>query len=1093
MRKLTLLFSVLLFCAATVFGQGKTVSGTVYSAVDKLPVIGATVQVKGAESIGTVTDFDGNFTIQMPEGSKFIVVKYTGLQTLEIEGKAGMKITLQEEATEIEQVMVVAYSKQTKKSFTGAATVVDGATLEKKNPSEVSKALAGEIAGVQVVSTSGQPGTSASIRIRGIGSVNSSTAPLYVVDGIPYDGDISAIDPSDIASTTVLKDATATSLYGSRGSNGVILITTKKGTSGENGKIDIDFKYGANMRLIPMYETIQDPQEYVELAWRGLYNQSYGTTKDPTKAGESANNNLFGDKGIPAMYNMWAGPGNSLIDRTTGKFWADALNKVPMKQGFIDQPYQTWEDNIFRVGQKMEGTVKIHGGSDKTTYYTSFGYLNDEGYYIGSDYNRFTARANVDHQAKKWLKGNLNMSYSYAKLNNPGQGDNMNNGFAYVNGIPAIYPVFQRDADGYIMPETTAGLSGNAYDYGMYQNTARLFGSGINPAGAIQLDKSNTITHQFTGNAMLQATIIKGLKVTANFGVQYNSSLGSSLTNPFYGDAAGIGRVDKAHNDYLSFTMNQLISYNTTIADDHSIDAFVAHETIINESKSMSGGMNYIARPDGLEWGNAIEMGWMSSSTGQYTLESYFASLNYNYKGKYFVNGSYRADGSSRFAKGNRWGHFGSVGVAWLLTGEEFMEDVNLLRNFKVKASWGVLGNQNISLYLFQDQYSLLNVNNQVAYTWGYFGNPDLTWERSNNFNAGIEFELGKYFGAEIDYFYKTTSDMLFPRSVSPSLGYSYRYVNEGKLMNTGVEFQFRINAVDTRNVKLNFRLNGAHYTNRMLEMPLEANGEPMIMNGSWSVGHSLYDWYIREYMGVNPTDGQALYKMYYDANAAKDKDGNHVAIPSVYHYEQEKGNDPNANGGYGIDIRDTVTTDYAQAGSNYVGKCASPDLQGGLGIDLTVYGVDISASFMYTIGGYGYDNTYASLMNSDRAGTNNWHVDMLQSPMANHNNLEQPYAGATIPKLSNGVDMYSISPSTRFLTSNSNLTLANVRIGYSFPKKWIEKIKLSNLNLWVSADNLFCISARKGYIPFSSMDGSSNAYQYTPLSTILGGIKIQF
>ncbi len=1089
MRRLTLLFSALLFCATAVFGQSKTVSGTVMSAVDKLPVIGATVQVQGAESVGTVTDFDGNFTITLPEGSTQIVVKYTGLQTQIVEAKNGMTITLQEEASQLEEVVAVAYSKQTKKSFTGAATVVAGETLEKKNPSEVSKALAGEIAGVQVVSTSGQPGTSAAIRIRGIGSVNSSTAPLYVVDGIPYDGDIAAIDPSDIASTTVLKDATATSLYGSRGSNGVILITTKKGTSGESGTIDVDFKYGANMRLIPMYETIQDPQKYVELSWLGMYNRAFAVSKDPMTAGGTANDELFGSDGIPEMYNMWDGPGQTLINPATGKFYTDKLNKVNLKQGYIDQPYQTWEDNIFRIGQKMEGTVKIHGGSDKTTYYTSFGYLKDEGYYIGSDYNRFTARANVDHQAKKWLKGNMNMSYSYSKFNNPGQGSNMNNGFAYVNGIPAIYPVFQRDANGYIQKETAHGLAGNAYDYGQYSGVARLFGAGINPAGALQHDKSNVVSHQFTGNATLEATIIKGLKVVANLGLQYNGSLASELTNPFYGDAATVGRIDKSHTDYLSFTANQLISYNTDL-DDHSISAFVGHETIINESKSMSGGMNYVARPDGLEWGNAIEMSWMNSSTGEYTLESYFASLNYNYKGKYFVNGSYRADGSSRFAKGNRWGHFGSVGVAWLLTAEDFMSSVNVLRSFKIKASWGVLGNQDVALYLFQDQYSIANVGNQVAYTWGYFGNPDLTWEKSNNFNAGIEFELGKYFAAEIDYFYRTTSDMLFPRSVSPSLGYTYRYVNEGKLANQGIEFQFNISAVDTRNVKLNIRLNGAHYANKMLEMPLEADGTPMLMNGSWSVGKSLYDYYTTEYVGVCEATGKALYKKYYDAKAETDYryDGGYVPITSVYHYEAEAKEE-----GREIDLRDTVTTDYMEAGNNYIGKSAIPALQGGFGIDLSLYGVDISASFMYTLGGYGFDGTYAQLMGSDRAGTHNWHVDMLQSPKASNENVDKPYAGATMPRLSNGADVYNNAGSSRFLTSLSNLTLANVRVGYSFPKKWIEKIKLNNLNLWVSADNLFCLSARKGYIPFASFSGGSDAYQYTPLSTILGGIKIQF
>ena len=492
-----------MLCIGAVFGQGQTISGTVLDKANE-PVIGATVMVEGTTT-GTITDFDGKFSINCAVGAE-LVFSYMGYQTTKQKAANGMIVRMQEDNTELDEVMVVGYSTSTKKSYVGSAAVVSGEVLEKKNATEVSKALAGEVAGVNVITTSGQPGTNASIRIRGIGSVNSSTSPLYVVDGVPYDGDISNIDPGDIASTTVLKDATATSLYGSRGANGVILITTKRGSSDTEGKIDIDFKYGANMRLIPMYETIQSAQRYVELGWQGLRNN--------TGSADMASSMLFGNKGIPSVYNLWTDPGNALIDPVTGRMYPDAT----FKPGIIAQPLGSWDDNIFRVGQKMEATVKIHGGSDKTTYYTSFGYLKDEGYYDGSDYNRLTARANVDHQAKKWLKGNMNMSYAYSEFNNPGQGSNMNNGFAYVNGIPAIYPVFQRDADGYKVQDPLTG--GYSYDYGMYEGGGRLFGSGINPAGALQLDKSRQIQNAFTGNAMLEITFIKGLTLSANFGLQ---------------------------------------------------------------------------------------------------------------------------------------------------------------------------------------------------------------------------------------------------------------------------------------------------------------------------------------------------------------------------------------------------------------------------------------------------------------------------------------------------------------------------------------------------------------------------------------------
>ena len=1085
MRKLILLFSALVLCIGVVFGQGKTISGSVVDENNE-PAIGASIQVKGAETVGTISDFDGNFTITLPAGKTHLIVSYVGYSTVEQEAKNGMVVRLSTDAEVLDEVMVVAYGTQTKKSFSGSATVVKGETLEKKNPSEVSKALAGEIAGVQVVSTSGQPGSSATISIRGVGSINSSSAPLYVVDGIPYDGDVSAIDPSDIASTTVLKDATATSLYGSRGSNGVILITTKKGTSGESGKIDIDVKYGGNMRLIPLYETITDPQQFVELVWEGLYNASGGKAN-------VANNNLFNvnNGGLPAAYNRWTTPGNQLIDPETGKFFDD----VQLKQGYIDQPVTSWRNELFRNGQKLDATLKISGGSDKTTYYTSFGYLKDEGYYIGSDYSRLQARINVDHQAKKWLRGSMNMSYSYSTYNNPGQGSNMNNGFAYVNECPSIYTVFQRDENGYKVEDPK--IQGkDAYDYGdvdVNGNTiGRLYGSGINPAGALQYDKQRTIQHQLVGNGMLEATFYKGLKFTTNFGVQYIGGDGAALTNSYYGDAAGVGRIAKTVSHGMSFTWNQILSYNADFGGDHNFSAFVAHETLLISSSATQAGKNFIVRPDGLELGNAVEMSYTTSSTSRRTMESYFGQARYSYKDKYFVDANLRADGSSRFARGHRWGTFGSIGLAWDMMREDFMQGVDLLRNFKIKASWGELGNAEIGTYLYTNQYSIDNVGGLPGYVLGYIGNPNLTWESSQILNTGVDITLGKVLDAEVVYFHKTTNNMLFDRSVAPSLGYSSFYVNEGEMVNQGVEFQFNVHAVNTNAVKFDVRFNGAWYKNTITEMPTDVTGEPKQMDGSMSLGHSIYEYYTIEWAGVNPETGKAEYYYFYDPNNLKGAEFNLYQdyIPSVHQYILDTyADDPNLkkylkNPELILEKGKTENAQYAS--SYYVGKSALPYLQGGVGLDLTLYGFDISAAFQYSFGGWGYDGAYQMLMHSDRGGSTNWHVDIL-------NRWREPGQETDVPRLSNKSDLYANSSSTRFITSSSFLSLSNVRLGYSFPKKMVEKIKLNNLNLWVSADNLFCLSARKGYIPMASLTGSSDTYQYTPLSTILGGIKISF
>ena len=1091
MKKIFTLLALCLLSLSMV--AQKQVSGLVTDSKNE-PVIGASVQVKGT-SIGTITDYDGEFLIDVPADATTLIVSFIGMQTQEVAIKDRVIVTLSEATEMIQEVVVTGYGNVSKGSFAGSAQAVNAETIENKSPSEISKALAGEVAGVQVVTTSGQPGTNASIRVRGIGSINGSS-PLYVVDGVAYDGDISAIDPGDIASTTILKDATATSLYGSRGAHGVVVITTKKGNSGEEGKIDVDVKYGANMHLLPMYEVITSPQEYVEMAWMGLYNASARSSESGRL--QDASNLLFGPKGIPTIYNLWNQPGNQLIG-SNGKFRDD----VTMKPGYENMP--SWEDAIFRVGQKTDATVRFSGGNDKVTYYASLGYLKDEGYYIGSDYDRFTIRSNMEFKPKKWLKGSLNASYAYSTMNAAGQGGNMNNGFAYVNGMPAIYPVYLYNEDGTIKKDERTG--GLAFDYGMHEGSGRGFGSGINPAGSLLYDRDHTLQHHFNTAGMLEVKFYKDLKLTVNAGLTYLGLTHSEFTNAYYGDAAGIGRIYKTQTNRLAFMANQLLEYNKMI-DDHSIRVMVGHESNLTRTSSMTGSMAHVAAENGenvLEWGNAVQMTGMSSATSTVTLESYLATASYIYKERYGLTANYRADGSSKFAKGHRWGHFGSVGATWMFTNEPFMENASKwIKNGKLRVSWGVLGNQNnINANLYQDQYSIQYVDGKVAYVWEYKGNPDLTWERSQVVDLGLEFDFHKYLTAEIDYFYKLTDNMLFPRYVAPSLGYSYEYLNGGELENQGVEVQLNVHALDTRNVKLDIRLNGAHYKNNVKSLPDYVSSDTeMIMNAGMAVGHGLYDWNMPTYTGVDAETGQAKYLAYYDANLgsfgtsnsadvlqATGKNGNNY-ISNVYEYRMKH---PEA------DIQTTEVTGYqsAYAGSDYIGKSAIADFAGGFGIDLQAYGVTLSVTCSYGIGGWGYDNTYAQLMSSDKAGSYNWHKDMRNAWNRMMTDAEKEAIAAQgtagIPRLSNGADRYANMGSTRFLTSSSFLSLNNIRIGYSFPKKLIEKIKLNTLNLYVSADNLAILSARKGFNPMASFTSTTDSYQYTPLSTIMGGVKFQF
>lgn len=1086
MKKLfTLLTLSLLSLAAW---ADKQISGIVVDESGE-PVIGATIQVPNTNK-GTISDYEGEFTISVPDDTKTITVSYIGKKTEEAPIKANMRIVLRENTEVVQEIVVTGYGNVSKGSFAGSAASVDAETIDKKSPSELSKALAGEVASVQVVNSSGQPGTNASIRIRGIGSVYASSAPLYIVDGVTYEGDISSIDPGDIASTTILKDATATSLYGSRGANGVIVITTKKGTSGETGKIDVDVKYGANMRLLPMYEVVSDPKEYVELAWMGIYNSLKGSYPDDMQAEliTEVGKTLYGPAGMSPTYNLWDAPGSALIDGYTGKFFKDVQYKPGMENK------QSWKDAIFRVGQKLDATVRISGGSEKTTYFTSFGYLKDEGYYINSDFSRFTVRSNIDHQAKKWLKGSLNVAYTYSTMNAAGQGSNMNNGFAYVNECPPVYPVYLYNADGSIQIDPKTG--GLAYDYGMAEGSGRGYGTGINPAGSLRYDRDYTVQHQIMANGMLEFKLYDGLKATLNVGAQYLGANNSEYTNAFYGDAAGLGRTSKTQYNIFALTMNELIEYNKQI-DDHSIRVMVGHENSLYRNSVMGGSMSKVAIKYGqsvLEWGNATQMTGMSSYTVEQAMDSYFANANYIYNERYGVTGNYRADGSSNFGKGHRWGHFGSIGATWMFTNESFLEGNEWIKNGKLRASWGMLGNQGIGSNYYEDHWGLENVEGERGYIKTYKGAPEITWERTSQVDIGLEFDVNKYVTAELDYFYKYIDHLLMPLYTASSTGFSSVWVNGGTMDNHGIEFQFNFHAVDDRNVKLDLRLNGAHYANKLLSLPKNADtGSDMLYNGGLAVGHSLYEWNLVEYAGVDPESGQALYVGYYDAdlgsfgyNSAetlreRGASGSNY-IGNVFLYEQDH---PNAN------IKTELTTRHPYAGNNYIGKKAEPGIDGGFGFDLEVYGVALDVSCSYRIGGYGYDSQYATLMSSDKAGHCNWHVDMRNA--WNEMMTDQQKANATIPRLSNGTDTYANYGSTRFLISNSFLSLNNIRLGYNFQKKLIEKIKLNSLNIYVTADNLAILSARKGYNPMTSFAGSSDTYQYTPLSTIMGGIKLQF
>ncbi|MDR3253306.1 MAG: SusC/RagA family TonB-linked outer membrane protein, partial [Tannerella sp.] len=836
-------------------------------------VVGASIMVKENPSIGTVSDAEGKFSLSnIPATAQSIVIRYIGYEDQELKIAKDLKVLLKPSTSELDEVLVVAYGTTKKAAFTGSATQVSGEKLSVKNQSEISKALAGEVAGVQVINTSGQPGTNATVRIRGYGSANSSRAPLYVVDGMPYEGDVSAIPASDVESTTVLKDASAAALYGARASNGVILITTKKGNKGK-AIIEVDAKTGFNTRIIPLYDVLESPERYTELTWESIRNYGKLSGLSPVEAGVYASGRLFNvTNGISPYYNMWNTQAQAVVDPVTGKISAPR-KYTPEK----------WADHMFNDGKRSEASIRFQGNSGSAlSYFTSFGVLDEKGYYIGSDYSRLTGRTNLNYEPKKWLKATTNLAYTYQELNNPSQSDNMNNGFQFVNFMPPIYPVYQRDLDGKMITDPIVG--GNRYDFGMIAGYERGYASGINPVMTSALDVNRSISHQLIGNANFEIKFLDDFKFTTSNGIQFLTVGQIGLENPYYGDAAGMGRIERATTTYSSQNLTQMLSYQKKI-NLHSVNVFIAHESYNNAYHVDYAQNKKLAKPDNLDLSNAISMNQIYGYSLGNSLESYFAQFKYDYNEKYFVDGNIRRDGSSRFTK-NKWGTFWSAGAAWVINKEDFMQDLDDVNHLRYKISYGTYGNEALnigtfeSFYPTQNLYSINNLNDEISYSLGYIGNPDLTWERSSMLNTGIDFGVwDDRFEGEIEYYKKRTTDMIFAKQMPTSLGYASLTVNDAELDNSGIEFTLKGKVVKTEDWEVSLSANGSHYTNTMIKMPIGEGGVPKTIEDHgtffWSKGRSIYDFYMREYAGVDPATGVAQWKVYYDkSNPVLDADG---------------------------------------------------------------------------------------------------------------------------------------------------------------------------------------------------------------------------
>lgn len=1070
-RIIGLLF--ILMVSLNVGAQDKKITGKVSDLKSGMPLVGASVVIKGT-SLGTSTSADGTFSINVPATAKTIVVSSSNYETVEqaIGQRSTFDVKLILTETSLNEVVVVGYTRTTKEAFTGSAKMVTGEQLNNKNISNISQALAGEVAGVRVINPSGQPGSSAIIRIRGIGSVNGNRAPLYVVDGVPFTGSLNSINPTDVASTTVLKDGAATAIYGSRGANGVIVITTKSGRA-KKSFIEADTKFGQNRQILPRYQVLESPEEYLGLSWEALYNEAVinGSATPATVA----NNNLFSSSGIDPRNNIWKNVtnGSQIIDPVT-------RTVLPGVTRLYDP--ENWEDYAFQPSSRLESNLRFGGGDAKTNYYTSFGYLNDIGYSIKTDFRRLNARINLNHEVKKWFTTNFNLNYANTVSNNNGQGSSSNSVFWFADNIPAMYPLFMRDATGAKIPDPIFG--GFKYDYG---ETGRKFGSLTNAIADANFNTNRTFNNELTGTTTANIHFTKDLVLENRLGVQYNSTVGYSLTNKFYGSAASQnGSISQSRNNLMNLNLLNMLRYNKSFGN-HNVNALIAHEaTDYKFELSSASGQNLVSNYD-LSLANAIVKNpTQSSYTNTNTLESYFAQANYDYDGIYYFSGTIRRDGSSRFADGKKWGTFGSVGAGLVASRLPFFPKSAIFNYLKLKASYGILGDQSgLGFYPSVASISIGNLNNLPSFGIPTPGNRDLSWETSKMFQVGADFRIGKFLEGSVEYYNKNTSDLIFDRRVGISNGYALITVNDGLLRNSGVEVELTGHILKGTNHYLDLSVNAERFENKIVRMPLDPSigNKPKIIDVqgtyAWSQGRSIFDFYIRNFAGVDPKDGASTWTVYYnDAN----KDGIYQATEKITNLEQFKADNPTKL----ADIKTATTKVYADATQYYVGKSSIPKLRGAFNLAGGFKGFEIDVQFLYSIGGYSYDGAYAGLMANGLIGGNNWHIDM-------RNRWQKAGDVTDVPRLSNNKDANVSSTSSRFLTKADYLALNNIRLAYNLPSDVTKRLGVEGASFFVSGDNLWLNSARLGFNPSTSESGGSDTYRYSPLSTITAGFKVKF
>lgn len=1091
MKKTRLLTTFLMVMIANLLtAQNVTVKGTVKDALTDETVPFASVYVKGQSWLGTSADENGYYTLSVPEDA-VLLFSFIGYKTLEIQvgDKSVIDAFIEPETVQLNDVVVVAYGTAKRESLTGSISTVKSDAIEKRPISSVTAALEGAVAGVQINNSYGEPGSNPSIRIRGFNTISGSNTPLTVLDGVPMEGNITDLNPADIASISILKDASSAALYGNRAANGVVMITTKSGDFGENRtRMSLTVNQGFYNRGLAEYERL-GTKEYMEAFWQALRNGEYVTNKSKNNytTWTDANAATLENVKNSLVYNVFNKDWNELFD-ANGKIVPDA-RILPGIAEDLD-----WYEPLERFGYRQDYNLNASGGTKKTSYFMSVGYNNEKGFIKYSDGERYTARANVKISPVNWFKAGVNVAGSHqiyhSMTGSSDEANNYKNPFMFARGMAPIYPVHLHNME---TGEYVLDADGNK----QYDGGAELGRPQYNERHVVweyELDKEEAYRTTINTTVFAEINFLKDFKFRVNGDMSNRNTLSQSYDNSTIGNGKGIGRMNQVEYMYKNYTFQQQLMWNRRFAD-HNVDVLLGHENFWYNYKYTYLYKQDEKFPGMMNLSNFSTMNTMTGYDTDYRTESYLGRVKYDYAGKYFAEFSFRHDGSSRFYKDNRWGNFWSVGGSWVISNENFMKNASWVNMLKLRAAYGEVGQDaGVGYYAWQALYSSTQNGLSGAAYKSQLAALDLGWETSQSASVALEGTLFGRWNLIVEFFDKTSQDLLFDVTLPSSMGSTStgssnpsQTMNFGSISNKGIEFTTDVDIIRNRNWHWNVGLNLTYLNNKIKKLPEEYSKEGQVSGTKkYMVGHGIYDFWLYKYQGVDMSDGHSLYTFddtkYYIEDASysgpasekTDKDGNAKTKVNAEDYRIIDG------------TAYAIKTTYAK--KDWSGS-AIPDLYGSFNTSLTFRNFTLSALATFQIGGRILDYAYSGMMGTSTTPSS-MHIDNLKAwtPEMAADGLSK----SVYPALNTAYNSDNFATSDFFLIDASYLVLKNISLSYNLPNKVVDKMKLGGITVSLACENAFTLTKRKGMNPQQSFNGL-NDNAYVPARVFSASLNIKF